>query len=950
MRIGMSDTASNTILLEENIRLREELARFQALGVEFTESKRKIRAVLDQTFQFIGLLTPEGMVVDINHTALHFAGIDVEDVLNKPFWDTPWWTHSPTEQERLREAVRQANQGIFFRMETSHEGADGQLRTIDFSLKPVFNDAGKVLYLLPEGRDITDIRRAEEELKRLNSELERPVAERTAELAEANRRLNEQIRDLNASDASLHRLTDIVESTSDLVATATPDKRLTYLNKAGRELMGYDAGDLKDLSIASCHPPWAYNKITTEGIPFAVNNGRWQGETAILCKDGREIDVSQVIMSHFSKSGELEYLSTIMRDISDRKRASIFLDTIINAVGDPLFVKDCQHRLIVLNRSLCEFLGYKKEQLLGKSDYHFFPLDQASLFQSKDEEVFQGLGESIHEEEVTDSFGKKRIISTKKTAFEDDTGNRYLVGVIRDITELKESERKLHNNVRFLNSIIKNLPLCIKLIASDGTILDINPAGLAMIGAQPGMSVSGVKIYQFIHQEDLAAYQHFNTEICQGASKSCRFRIIDLSGRTHTMESTAVPIPGADGQGLVQLGITRDLTDEIERDTATKTLEAQLQQAQKMEAIGNLAGGIAHDFNNILTAILGYSELVHLQAQDPLIRRNLGQIIAAGLRARDLVKQILTFSRKHQEELKPLLLQTVLHEAMLLLRASIPSSIEIVEQIDETCGPVLAVAGQIHQIIMNLCTNAYLAMGEESGRIRVSLKPLALTQEGQVELPGLQPNQYILLEVEDNGVGMPPEIVKRIFEPYFTTREKNKGTGLGLSVVHGIVSNHSAKIMVKSNPGQGARISIFFPQAATAHIPAGTISEEAPCGNERLLVVDDEAMLSLMLQQMLQQLGYNVTIFNNSLDALQSFKENPANFDLVITDMTMPHMSGDQLARAMLTIRPDLPILLCTGYSDRLHSHDVQVAGIREVLLKPILLNDLAWAIRQALD
>jgi PAS domain S-box-containing protein len=594
----MTDAPQIHRLQAENRRLQEEVARCRTLEAEFAESQRKIRAVFDQTFQFIGLLTPDGKMLEANRSALQFVGVDQKDILGKPFWETPWWTHTIEEQQRLRDAIDRARRGEFVRMEATHRGTDGELRVIDFSLKPVWDEAGSVIYLIPGGRDITERRLGEKQLQRLNIELEDRVARRTAQLAEANQKLADQVRELKAAQASLQRLTDILQSTSDLVSTSTPDQRITYLNQAGRQMLGIsEADDLSGLRIESAHPSWAYLKIAEEGIPVAIRDGRWIGETALIVSDGREIDVSQVIMSHRSANGEVEYLSTIIRDISERKRAALFLDTIINAVGDPIFVKDREHRWVVLNQALCDFLGYPKERLLGKSDTDFFPAEQVAVFWEKDEEVFRAAGENVNVEEITDAAGNPHVISTKKTAFEDLYGRRFLVAVIRDITELKETERKLQNNVRYLNTIIENLPLCVKLVNADGVLLDINPAGRAMVGANADQAMVGMRIEQLIHPEDRSAYLEFNASVCRGVPGSCRFRIIDLLGKMHTMESVAVPIPSTEGKGLLQLGLTRDLTEELAREAETKALESQLQQAIKMEAIGTLAGGIAHDFN-----------------------------------------------------------------------------------------------------------------------------------------------------------------------------------------------------------------------------------------------------------------------------------------------------------------------------------------------------------------
>lgn len=402
----------------------------------------------------------------------------------------------------------------------------------------------------------------------------------------------------------------------------------------------------------------------------------------------------------------------------------------------------------------------------------------------------------------------------------------------------------------------------------------------------------------------------------------------------------------------------KQLREEIEERKKTETkniqLEKQLRQAIKMEAIGTLAGGIAHDFNNILSAILGYSEIAKAQLPvDDKIRQDLDQVLIAGHRAAELVRQILTFSRQGKEEFKPIKIQNILKEVLTLLRSSLPATITLEENINIECGMISADPIQIHQILMNICTNASHAIGEELGTLSVALAEIQITKDNNIDdctemLPGI----YLDLKICDTGCGMDSLTKSKIFDPFFTTKEVGKGTGIGMAVVHGIVKQHRGNITVSSTLGEGSTFHVYLPlideqkttsqQLAPEYIPQGK--------GERILFVDDEPALTNMMQLKLTDLGYNATTFSSSIGALDSYKKNPDNFDLVITDMRMPEMNGVELSRRLLAIRPHIPIILCTGFSETLDEAKAKSVGICDLLHKPLSQLNLAKAIRKALQ
>ena len=389
-----------------------------------------------------------------------------------------------------------------------------------------------------------------------------------------------------------------------------------------------------------------------------------------------------------------------------------------------------------------------------------------------------------------------------------------------------------------------------------------------------------------------------------------------------------------------------------ERTKALARSERQLQQVMKLQAIGTLAGGIAHDFNNILFPIVGYTELTMDDIpEDSQARKNLEEILKATNRAKELVKQILTFSRQSCHEHKPLKVQFLIKEALKLLRASIPSSIEFEIKVDENCGPINADPTQIHQVIMNLCTNAYHAMQETGGKLEVEMKEVDISYEKSIERVGMKVGPHLQLTVKDSGCGMDPGVMERIFEPYYTTKEQGKGTGLGLSVIHGIIKNHGGDINVSSQPGNGTTFTVYLPVIDEVDIENEEVkTASAIQGHERILLIDDEEQIIDIEQQILERLGYKVTPKTDSEEALKEFASLPDGYDLVITDMTMPKMTGDQLARKLMEIKPDIPVILCTGFNETITEEKALAMGIDKFVMKPIVKDELASTIRAVLD
>ncbi len=389
-----------------------------------------------------------------------------------------------------------------------------------------------------------------------------------------------------------------------------------------------------------------------------------------------------------------------------------------------------------------------------------------------------------------------------------------------------------------------------------------------------------------------------------------------------------------------------------ELEGKVKELESQMVQAQKMEAIGTLAGGIANDFNNMLFPILGYAELTMEQVpEDSVARRNLEELFKAANRAKGLIQQILSFSRETEQENKVLRIQSIIKEVLKLLRPSLPSTIEIHLDVDENCDPVLADPVRIHQVLMNLCTNAYHAMQEKGGVLGVTLAEMEVNSDNLVSHLDLNPGSYLMLSVSDTGHGIDPMVIEQIFNPYFTTKAPGEGTGLGLAVAHEIVESCGGQITVYSQPDEGTTFHIYLPRVDTRGFEQETLPlGQAQKGTERILLVDDEPQIVRMVRQMLESLGYHVTARTRSVEALEAFCMQPDAFDLVMTDQIMPNMKGTELAQKIRSIRPDIPIILCTGSGEAITEEKAEVTGFMEYPTKPILKNELAMTIRRLLD
>jgi len=589
-----------------------------------------------------------------------------------------------------------------------------------------------------------------------------------------------------------------------------------------------------------------------------------------------------------------------------------------------------------VNKRTEEISGYCANDLIGKNARILYPTDKE--YEDVGSEKYRQIalyGTGTVETKWRRKDGRIVDILMSSTPIDLKDSSKGVTFSVLDITESKMNEQALLDSEKKYRSMMEALEDPTYICSQDMRIEYMNPAMINWVGED----VTGSKCYEAVWGRQSRCPWCLHDRIMKGKSASKELQVPDSDEIYHVLSA---PIYATDGS-ISKFTSYRNVTE-------IKQLYSRLQQAQKMEAIGNLAGGIAHDFNNILFPIVGLSEmLIEDFPSDSTEYENLQEIHKAGMRGSDLVNQILAFSRQTEDKLSPTRLQFIMKEVFKLLRASIPSNIEINQSLQPNCGLVLADSTQLHQIGMNLITNAYHAVQEKGGKIDVEVREVEVKKGvGVLDLP---PGKYATLTVADNGVGINRDQLEKIFEPYFTTKKKGKGTGLGLSVVYAIVKKHKGEIKVLSEPGKGTRFQVYLPVLPSSS-PEETegLCSHWPTGTEKILLVDDEVPIANLEKQMLEKLGYSVSKRVSSTDTLDTFRANPDAYDLIISDMSMPHMTGDQLALEILKIRPDIPIIICTGLSERISKEQALGIGIKGVLMKPVAKADMAKEIRSVLD
>jgi PAS domain S-box-containing protein len=516
---------------------------------------------------------------------------------------------------------------------------------------------------------------------------------------------------------------------------------------------------------------------------------------------------------------------------------------------------------------------------------------------------------------------------------------------------LFRSHQKRKDAEQRLRAILDHSPLLISEMDPSGHYLLCNEKTAQFFG-RTQEEIRGKSFHELLPPETADRFMKRITRVLDAKAPIFVEDTLRTDHGERSYETVLFPLLDTEGHIRSIAGISHDVTEMQQKIREKECLETQLLDAQRMESIGMLAGGIAHDFNNILFPIMGYAEMLLMEIpEDHPQHRKLDEIYKAALRARDLTQQILTFARRENHEPSALKVQPIIKEVLKFVRATIPSSIEIRPYIQNDCRPIHADPTQIHQIVMNLVTNAFHAMEDAGGELRIHLQEVQMDQPRRLP-PAMTPGSYVRLSVADTGLGIPQALLDRIFDPFFTTKPKGKGTGMGLSVVRGIVQRCGGFIQVDSEEGKGSTFCVYFPVAEASATPREKTQTAQPLqgGNEHILLVDDEKAIVTLQEKILESLGYRVTACTDSGQAFDLFRAAPADYDLILTDMHMPGMSGDRLAQAILAIRPDIPVLLCTGFSEHTTPEKLAASGIGGLLIKPITARDLAAKIRELLD
>jgi PAS domain S-box-containing protein len=850
------------------------------------------------------------MEVDINkvYTWANRAGLDFfgSDVIGK---EASFYFEPEQDTYEVVEPLFKGHESVFY-VESWQRRNDGERRLLAWWCKVLKDEDGNPVGAISAARDITEAKIQEDRLR-------------------------------------LHSL--VLDQINDHVIITDLDGVISYVNQAMVKMLGRPKEDFIGRSINLCRNDTEKEVTQEEIIQKTLRDGSWRGEVVNFTADGSERITdwrTQVVLNDSGKPTVLCWIATDMTEYKraekERREIEEKFRSLEEHMLDLIFITDMDGNITYISPAGKFIFGYEPQEMEGRSFKEFCS-----------EEDLQMASDAFQEFLSTGTPCKNLQFKMKRkdgylfwgelngSIFLKDGVAEGIIGIIRDITDRKLAEEERTR----LISAIEQAAEIIVITDKDGEIKYVNPAfesvtgyGIDEIkGQNPRILKSGI--------QDEIFYKNLWETITSGETWQGRMVNKRKDGSFYTEEATISPVLNETGEIINFVAVKRDITDEID-------LEKRLVQAQKMEAIGTLAGGIAHDFNNILCPIMIHSEMAMMELPDDNpVQNSLNQIHQAGERARDLVKQILTFARKGDEERLQIKASLIVKEAVKFLRSTIPTTIDIHYDITAKQDLVLADPTQLNRVVMNLCTNAAHAIGERDGTIEVSLDNECFATKSAVEFPELEPGRYLKLMVKDTGRGIEPELLDKIFEPYFTTKDVDKGTGMGLALVHSIVQGYGGKIKVQSEVGKGTTFHVYLPLAKEKK---GTLKErkdtvQIPRGTERVLLVDDEKCAVDAIAPMLESLGYKVTARTSSVEAFEVFRNRPEDFDLVITDMTMPNMTGKDMAGKIMAIRSDIPVILCTGFSERIDEDSAKVMGIRAFLMKPVLMKEMANTIREIL-
>ncbi len=733
-----------------------------------------------------------------------------------------------------------------------------------------------------------------------------------------------------------------------------------------RNVWSEELWSLYGLAPHSCEPSYAAwlatilpedrNRAERAVRDAARQGATLQAEWRVKHADGTERWLMSRGQPLRNGQGRIARYLGIVIDITERKQAELayaeeatYRRMLFEQSPDGIVIIDPQTaRFREFNSAAHRQLGYSREEFAELTIFDVEIQETAEETRTRIAAVIRD-GEADFETLQRTRSGKIRNVHVSARVV-DVRGNQVYQCIWRDITERKRAEEELRTSEERNRRLVESLTDAI-LVHRGDFISFANPAALRLFRATAMEELVGKRYLDLVHPDDRAVSAERVRRNMENSwvAPPREHRIIALDGAVVDIESTGVPFQHPEGTQV--FGVFRDITARKQADLEKAKLETQLRQAQKMEAIGTLAGGIAHDFNNILSVIIGNAEMMSLgEETSASLGENVAPILTAAGRAKKLVGQILTFSRQGEQQKLLISLKPVIKETIEFLRASLPATIQLNHYTHPEAGTVLADPTQMQQILMNLCTNAAHAMENGGGVLKIELENAVLAGADGSLTGRLDPGSYVRLSVSDTGHGMEDQVRERVFDPYFTTKGPGKGTGLGLSVVHGIVRSHGGAINVRSEPGKGTTFHVYLPRTDGTEKGVPREFRPLPRGTERVLFVDDEPALGDLAKRMLVFLGYAVEVRTSPVEALELFRADPDRFAAIVTDMTMPQMTGLQLARETLALRPRLSIVLCTGFSDQADESIARTAGIRAFLYKPLIIAELADGLRKALD
>jgi len=835
----------------------------------------------------------------------------------------PSWTerpklYHPEDFVNLRQAVEAAvANGTPYEMELRVFRKDGETRVYQARGFSEMGSNGKPVRLFGSFHDITERKQAEDALR-----------EKTYDL-------NERVKELNC----LYSISDLVEKIDTsldevlqaIVHIIPPSCRYPEVTCARILLNGkeYKTENFKQTKWKQASGIFVYGELKGTLEVCCLDEQLETDERPFLKEERELINAIAERLSHIIERKQTE---DKLRESEEKYR------TLLETTSEGCWLLNHELKTIEVNNALCKMLGYRQDEMIGKTPFDFVDDENRKIFIEQTSKIPDTTHRS-YEITLKKKNGQDLHTYFNATTLRDKSGAvQGSFAFVTDITERKRTEEELNR----LAVAIEQAEESVFITDRHGTIQYVNPAFERLtgysrkdaIGQNPRILKSG--------KQDALFYKQMWDTLTRGHAWKGHFINRKKDGSLHEADATISPVLDKSGNITHFVSIKRDVTREIE-------LEKQLIQVQKMESIGTLAGGIAHDFNNILAIIIGNAELAVDDATNwSSAKECLDEICSASLRASALVKQILSFARKSLTERNPIQISPIIKDSIKLLRASIPSTIEISQDISCEFDTVFSDPTQISQVIMNLCTNAAQAMDEHGGVLKVTLKNVEF--ENQDAGLDVKPGCYVALTVSDTGHGIKPEIIDRIFDPYFTTKEIDTGTGMGLSVIHGIVRSYDGIITVTSELGKGSVFEVLLPVIEAETKQKVKEPEALPTGTERILFVDDEPSLVNMVRQILERLGYEVETKINPVEALELFRSGPDRFDLVINDMTMPKMTGKRLAKEILDIRPDMPIILCTGYHEKISEEKARGLGIKAFVMKPFVTHNFAFTVRKVLD